>query len=249
MNDFFNKLRVGVALGTSEALYFREALTFAAISVLYSISFLWIGLKKNLRALIHCALGAYVVALFTTLIGGTTYVPIEQFVLFFNIRTAEFLFAIGGSTYLIFLIEPSTAYYKWLHYIKQGLEIAIVVLIFTFLSSETIDFFRQKIHLVQTTEAIERITNFMQMSLSVVWLIYSIVLLGIGIWRRTRGVRIISIVLFGFTILKIFIYDLSFLQTLYRIFSFIGLGLILLLVSYLYQRYKELILGTDKKQP
>ena len=49
--------------------------------------------------------------------------------------------------------------------------------------------------------------------------------------------------LFGFTILKIFIYDLSFLDTLYRIFSFVALGLILLTVSYLYQRYRAIILG------
>jgi uncharacterized membrane protein len=56
----------------------------------------------------------------------------------------------------------------------------------------------------------------------------------------------VSIVLFGFTILKIFIYDLSFLETLYRIFSFIGLGVILLAVSYLYQKYKDVILGVEK---
>ena len=53
----------------------------------------------------------------------------------------------------------------------------------------------------------------------------------------------ISIVLFGLAILKIFIYDLSFLDTLYRIFSFLGLGLILLAVSYLYQRYRVVIFG------
>lgn len=53
--------------------------------------------------------------------------------------------------------------------------------------------------------------------------------------------RIAAIVLFGVAILKIFIYDLSFLDTVYRIVSFIGLGVILLSVSYLYQRYRGLI--------
>jgi uncharacterized membrane protein len=65
----------------------------------------------------------------------------------------------------------------------------------------------------------------------------------VGIWRRRAGLRLVAMVLFGVTILKIFFYDLSFLQTLYRIFSFIGLGLILLAMSYLYQRYKGIILG------
>jgi uncharacterized membrane protein len=56
----------------------------------------------------------------------------------------------------------------------------------------------------------------------------------------------LAIALFGVAILKIFIYDLSFLETLYRIFSFIGLGLILLVVSYLYQRYKDVIMIVEK---
>ena len=63
-----------------------------------------------------------------------------------------------------------------------------------------------------------------------------------GLWKRVRVVRVEAIVVFGFAILKIFIYDLSFLGTLYRIFSFLGLGLILLAVSYLYQKYKTVIL-------
>jgi uncharacterized membrane protein len=55
-----------------------------------------------------------------------------------------------------------------------------------------------------------------------------------------------AIGLFGIAILKIFLYDLSFLERLYRIFSFVGLGVILLLVSYLYQRYKEIILSPSR---
>jgi uncharacterized membrane protein len=68
----------------------------------------------------------------------------------------------------------------------------------------------------------------------------------LGIWKRVRLLRVVAFVLFGITILKIFIYDLSFLETLYRIFSFIGLGVILLAVSYLYQRYKGIILEDSK---
>lgn len=53
-----------------------------------------------------------------------------------------------------------------------------------------------------------------------------------------------SIGLFGFIILKIFVYDLSFPQGLYRSVSFAGLGMILLAVSYLYGRYHSLLLET-----
>jgi hypothetical protein len=54
--------------------------------------------------------------------------------------------------------------------------------------------------------------------------------------------------LFGFIILKIFIYDLSFLEGLYRSASFAGLGVILLAVSYLYQRYRAVLLDDDGEQ-
>ena len=61
-------------------------------------------------------------------------------------------------------------------------------------------------------------------------------------------IRLIAMVTFGITILKIFIYDLSFLDTVYRICSFIALGMILLAVSFLYQRYRSLIVGPPDAQ-
>jgi uncharacterized membrane protein len=41
------------------------------------------------------------------------------------------------------------------------------------------------------------------------------------------------------SIAKVFIFDLSFLQELHRIISFLGLGIILLLVSLLYTRFER----------
>ena len=89
-----------------------------------------------------------------------------------------------------------------------------------------------------------RLENLKQLSLSALWLLVPIVLMIAELWRRNRMIRIEAIVLFGIAILKIFIDDLSFLETLYRIFSFLGLGVTLLAVSYLYQRYREMILET-----
>jgi uncharacterized membrane protein len=66
-----------------------------------------------------------------------------------------------------------------------------------------------------------------------------------GFWRSARNLRVVAFVLFGITILKVFVYDLSFLERVYRIFSFIGLGVILLAVSYVYQRYKNVIFNSE----
>jgi len=69
-----------------------------------------------------------------------------------------------------------------------------------------------------------------------------------GPLEEAAELRLQAIALFGIAILKIFIYDLSFLETLYRIFSFVGLGVVLLAVSYLYQRYRHVILQEREQE-
>ena len=51
--------------------------------------------------------------------------------------------------------------------------------------------------------------------------------------------RITALVIFAAAILKVFLYDLSLLETFYCIISFIGLGVLLLAASYLYHRYRH----------
>ena len=78
-----------------------------------------------------------------------------------------------------------------------------------------------------------------QLSISVVWAIYGGAMLTIGIARRSKLLRVMALLLLGLTIFKVFLFDLSSLEKLYRIISFIVLGMILLAVSFLYQRYRQ----------
>jgi uncharacterized membrane protein len=48
------------------------------------------------------------------------------------------------------------------------------------------------------------------------------------------------------TLVKLFLYDLAESGTITKTVSFISLGAILLLVSYLYHRYKEALFGKDE---
>jgi uncharacterized membrane protein len=66
-----------------------------------------------------------------------------------------------------------------------------------------------------------------------------IALLAAGFPLRDRVLRLSGIGLLGVCILKLFLYDLRFLDTLPRIFSFIVLGLILVAVSWIYTRFRE----------
>ncbi|MBN1278869.1 MAG: DUF2339 domain-containing protein [Chlorobium sp.] len=85
-----------------------------------------------------------------------------------------------------------------------------------------------------------------QVSLSVFFALYASILTGAGIFRRIRKARITGIALLGATVLKVFFLDLSFLQPVYRIVSFIVLGLLLLIVSYGYNRFRHIIFGEDQ---
>lgn len=75
-----------------------------------------------------------------------------------------------------------------------------------------------------------------QLSLSVIWAVYASALLFVGQIRRLRLLRVMGLGLLSITVLKVFIWDLSSLDRVYRIISFIMLGAILLVVSYFYQR-------------
>jgi uncharacterized membrane protein len=75
--------------------------------------------------------------------------------------------------------------------------------------------------------------------LTVAWGAQGIALLVAGFPLRDRVLRLSGMGLLGVCILKLFVYDLRFLDTLPRILSFIVLGLILVAVSWIYTRFRE----------
>ncbi len=75
--------------------------------------------------------------------------------------------------------------------------------------------------------------------LSFVWTLCAAAFIGVGLRRNYPPIRYLAIVLFGITVVKVFLVDLSVLGGIYRILGFMGVGLALLAVSFLYQRSKK----------
>ena len=71
---------------------------------------------------------------------------------------------------------------------------------------------------------------------SALWMAYGAMLMIIGFWRKSAFVRWQALALIAVTVVKVFVYDTSQLDHVYRIFSFIALGVLLLAVSFAYQR-------------
>jgi len=82
------------------------------------------------------------------------------------------------------------------------------------------------------------------MSYSIAWALFALLLLIIGIRQTVRPVRYASLGLLGVTVLKLFLHDLSQLDQLYRIAAFVVVAIIAILASFLYQRF----LGLSAKQ-
>lgn len=75
-----------------------------------------------------------------------------------------------------------------------------------------------------------------QLALSVLWLLYASVLMGAGVKWKSASLRWQSLLLLGVVIAKVFFFDLYSLTRFYRILSAFLLGIVLLVVSFLYQR-------------
>jgi len=75
------------------------------------------------------------------------------------------------------------------------------------------------------------------MSYSIAWALFALLLLIVGIQRRTAATRYAGLALLGITIVKLFFHDLSQLDQLYRIGAFIAVAVIAILASFLYQRF------------
>ncbi|HEY3148309.1 MAG TPA: DUF2339 domain-containing protein, partial [Dongiaceae bacterium] len=71
---------------------------------------------------------------------------------------------------------------------------------------------------------------------SVAWLIYGGLILALAIWRRLPALRHAAAGIVVLVVFKVFLGDASGLTGLYRTASFLGLGVTLLALGYLYQR-------------
>jgi uncharacterized membrane protein len=75
------------------------------------------------------------------------------------------------------------------------------------------------------------------MAYSLGWGAFAIALLVAGIRTTSKGARYSSLALLTMTLLKVFMHDLWRLNQLFRVASFVGLAVTLMLVSFLYQKF------------
>ena len=77
-----------------------------------------------------------------------------------------------------------------------------------------------------------------QVALSTFWGVVGLVAIVVGLVRDIRELRFAGLALLGLGVAKVFAYDLSELDQLYRVLSFIAVGIVLLVGAYAYQRVR-----------
>ena len=86
-----------------------------------------------------------------------------------------------------------------------------------------------------------------KLGLSILWGVYAVFLIVLGIAWNKKHLRITAFVLLAVTLVKLFIYDVADLPTIPKTILFVSLGLLLLVVSFLYNKYKAIIFKTGEE--
>jgi uncharacterized membrane protein len=94
-------------------------------------------------------------------------------------------------------------------------------------------------------ENIRRI--YIKTGLPILWGLCSFAFMWLGMHFKHRTLRIISLSLFTLTLLKLFIFDIRNIPAGGKIAAFFCLGVLLLVVSFMYQRLKKIIIDDEKK--
>jgi len=78
-------------------------------------------------------------------------------------------------------------------------------------------------------------------TVTVLWSICAFVQMWLGMRLKYKTLRIISLSLLGLVLCKLFVYDLSSVSQGAKIIAFVVLGVVLLVLSFLYQKLKKIL--------
>jgi len=133
--------------------------------------------------------------------------------------------------------------------IAIGASLLVNALILLAVGLEIDNFWRVQQASAEWSQQLELHKMYEQFSDSAWLMLFGAILLAVGFWRRSAFLRWQGLVLLAFSVAKVFLFDMSELSQGYRILSFLGLGALLLAVSFVYQRdWLNLRAKTQEKQ-
>lgn len=123
--------------------------------------------------------------------------------------------------------------------VRHALVIAANILAVAWISAEIAHVFAERAYASSAAglpAGAARAALGQQVALSVAWALYAVGLVAAGFRRGYAPARYLAIALFGLTIVKVMTKDIAELDRLYQMLSVLGVGVLLVAASYLYQR-------------
>jgi len=221
---------------TVRILFAGLALTFVSLSIPIRLEGVWISMAWSIEAAVLVWSGFRARWWFLRASGFALFSGVIFRFCFFMPEANAFLANLRFATFAVAIVSMGAAVYFWRKHpdpitknevdLFKILSVAVNVMALWALSLEVRQYFSY------SNDFLGR-----QMALSLLWTVYASGLLIGGVRRNAEGLRWQGLVLFGMAVGKVFLYDLSFLSGGYRIISSIVLGVVLLGVSFLYQRH------------
>jgi uncharacterized membrane protein len=115
--------------------------------------------------------------------------------------------------------------------LRPAAGVLALVLLFTYVTLQTKRFFQGMIIVPESLSLAETYAY------SAVWLAFALALFVAGIRLVRQSVRLAGLAVLALVVVKVFLVDMSNLAGLYRIASFVGLGLCLVGIGWLYQHF------------
>jgi len=84
--------------------------------------------------------------------------------------------------------------------------------------------------------------QYSKAGLTIVWALCSFTIMWLGMKHKFKTLRIISLVLFSLALAKLFLFDIRTISEGGKIAAFIMLGVLLLIISFMYQKLKKIII-------
>jgi uncharacterized membrane protein len=165
-----------------------------------------------------------------------------QYIPIFNTRVFAFLASAAAIRYFLALLRRHKDKLSAGEYdlFQPVLFVIFHLLLLWMVSAEIVDYCDHRALLAGRDHTVD-FDSLKNVLLSVAWAVYGGILLAVGIFKKAVYERFLAITLFCVVIFKVFLIDTADLNNLYRFFSFITLGCILLLTGYLYYRYQDRI--------
>jgi uncharacterized membrane protein len=170
--------------------------------------------------------------------------PPASSTILFNQRFATYVAAIAVFAFTAYFASRSTTAedpqfaFSWK--ITAGTSVIIVnFLILIAVSLEIHSYWALRYHFISYARDYRTYVEnnmYEQFSYSAFFMLFGAILLILGFFRNSAFLRWQALVLLAFAIAKVFLVDVSQLSQGYRIVSFLGLGALLLCVSFAYQR-------------